>query len=53
MPQKQRLLDQPTVPRMLLAERAIMNREQLLLNQILQTQTKQWEGGFSGYLALN
>lgn len=53
MPQKQRLLDQPTVPRMLLAERAIMNREQLLLHYIIQTQTKQWEGGFSGYLAQN
>jgi Lon protease-like protein len=53
MPQKQRLLDQPTVARMLWAERAIMRREQLLLSHIIHTQTEQWEGGFSGYLARN
>jgi hypothetical protein len=53
MSQKQRLLDQPTVSHMLLAERAIMRREQLILNQMIQTQTEQWEGGFSGYLAKN
>jgi len=53
MPQKQRLLDQPTVPHLLLAERAILRREQLLLNYMIQTQTKQWEGGYSGYLANN
>jgi len=51
MPQKQRLLDQPTVPHLLLAERAILKREQLLLNYMIQTQTQQWEGGYSGYLA--
>lgn len=53
MPQKQRLLDQPTVSQMLRAERVIMRREQLLLNHVIQTQTKQWEGGYSGYLAKN
>jgi Lon protease-like protein len=53
LPQKQYLLDQPTVSHMLLAERAIMRREQLILNHIIQTQTDQWEGGFSGYLAKN
>ncbi len=53
MPQKQRLLNQPTVPHMLFAERAILKREQLLLNYIILTQTKQWEGGHSGYLARN
>ena len=49
--QKQNLLTQATVLRMLLAERAIMRREQLLLNYIIQTQADQWEGGYSGYLA--
>jgi Lon protease-like protein len=53
MSQKQRLLDQPTVFHMLLAERAIMRREQLILNLMIQTQTDQWEGGSSGYLAKN
>jgi Lon protease-like protein len=53
MPQKQRLLDQPTVAHMLWAERAIMRREQLLLGHIIRTQTDQWEGGYSGYLARN
>lgn len=53
MPEKQRLLNQPTIYRLLLAERAIMRREQLLLNYVIQTQTKQWEGGYSGYLAKN
>lgn len=53
LPQKQRLLDQPTVPHLLRAERAIMRREQLLLSHILRTQTKQWEGGYSGFLAKN
>jgi hypothetical protein len=47
------LLNQPTIYRLLLAERAIMRREQLLLNYVIQTQTKQWEGGHSGYLARN
>jgi Lon protease-like protein len=50
---KQGLLNQPTVPRLLLVERAIMKREQLLLDYIIQTQTEQWEGGYSGYLAKN
>ena len=53
MPQKQQLLTRPTVADMLWAERALMRREQLILNQIIQTQTDQWEGGFSGYLAKN
>ena len=53
MSQKQGLLSQPSVVRMLLAERAIMNREQLLLDYMLQTQSDQWEGGHSGYLAKN
>ncbi len=53
LPQKQRLLGQPTVSHMLRAERAIMRREQLLLAYILRTQAEQWEGGYSGYLAKN
>ena len=53
MPEKQRLLAQPDVLQMLLAERAIMNREQLLLDHIVQTQSEQWEGGHSGYLSKN
>jgi len=53
MDRKQRLLDQPTVAKMLLAERAILLREQLLLDYIIQTQAEQWEGGYSGYLAIN
>jgi Lon protease-like protein len=53
MPQKQHLLTKPTVPRLLLAEWTILQREQLLLNHIIQTQTQQWEGGYSGYLAKN
>jgi Lon protease-like protein len=53
MAQKQHLLTQPTVAHLLLAERAIMNREQLLLDYVIQTQRDQWEGGFSGLLAKN
>lgn len=53
MPQKQGLLTQPTVPRMLRAERAIMRREQLILHYMIRTQRQQWEGGYSGYLARN
>lgn len=53
MPQKQVLLKQPSVTELLLAEQAILRREQLLLNQIIQTQQEQWEGGYSGYLAKN
>lgn len=53
MHQKQRLLAQPTIPQILLWERAIMRREQLLLDHIIQTQSSQWEGGYSGYLAKN
>jgi Lon protease-like protein len=52
-PQKQALLNQPSVTEMLLAERVILRREQLLLNRIIQTQEEQWEGGYSGYLARN
>jgi Lon protease-like protein len=53
MPQKQGLLDRPSVSQMLVAERAILRREQLLLDKIIQTQQDQWEGGYSGYLAKN
>jgi Lon protease-like protein len=53
MPQKQHLLDQPTVAQMLWAERRIMRREQLLLDHMIHTQADQWEGGYSGYLARN
>jgi Lon protease-like protein len=53
MVQKQQLLVQPTVARLLLAERAVMNREQLLLDYVIRTQQDQWEGGFSGLLARN
>jgi hypothetical protein len=53
MHQKQRLLVQPTIPQIFFWERAIMRREQLLLNHIIQTQSSQWEGGYSGYLAKN
>jgi Lon protease-like protein len=53
MAEKQRLLREPTVPHMLLAERALLRKEHLLLGYIVQTQTKQWEGGSSGYLARN
>jgi Lon protease-like protein len=53
MPQKQGLLDQPTVAQLLWAERAILRREQLLLDYIIRTQGEQWEGGASGFLARN
>jgi Lon protease-like protein len=51
--QKQYLLTRHTLPDLFQAERAIMRREQLLLNHIIQTQADQWEGGYSGYLARN
>jgi len=51
--QKQDLLGRSGVPELLSAVRAIMRREQLLLNHIIQTQRQQWEGGYSGYLANN
>jgi hypothetical protein len=53
MAQKQQLLAQATVADMLRAERAVLRREQLLLHYMIETQTKQWEGGFSGFLARN
>jgi Lon protease-like protein len=53
MSQKQHLLEQPTVNRMFHAERHILRREQLILDYIIRTQTDQWEGGSSGYLAKN
>ena len=53
LPLKQRLLAQPTIARMLRAERIIMQREQLILDYMVRTQTDQWEGGYSGYLARN
>jgi Lon protease-like protein len=49
--QKQYLLSRDTLPLLLQAEQAIMRREQLLLNHIIQTQADQWEGGYSGTLA--
>jgi Lon protease-like protein len=51
--QKQGLLAEPDVPRMLAAERAILRREEKILEHIVRTQKEQWEGGFSGYLAKN
>jgi len=53
MEEKQRLLDRPTARAVLTAERAIMQREQLILSHIANTQADQWEGGYSGYLARN
>jgi Lon protease-like protein len=53
MSQKQHLLAQPTVAQMLGTERAILRREQLLLDYIIHTQSEQWEGGYSGLLAKN
>ncbi len=53
MPQKQHLLAQATVAHLLRAEQAIMRREQLILNYIIQTQRDQEEGGFSGFLSRN
>lgn len=53
LPQKQGLLDQPTIAELLWAERAILRREQLLLDYIIRTQGEQWEGGASGCLARN
>jgi Lon protease-like protein len=51
--QKQHLLHQPTVAQMLRVERALLRREQLILDHIIQTQSEQWEGGYSGFLAKN
>jgi uncharacterized protein len=53
MQQKQELLGQPTVGRLLSAERAILRREQAMLDFIARTQEGQWEGGYSGFLARN
>jgi uncharacterized protein len=53
MSQKQQLLLQPTVGEMLGAERVLLLREQMLLDYIVRTQSQQWEGGHSGYLATN
>jgi Lon protease-like protein len=53
IPQKQWLLGQPTVPHIFAAERALLQREELILDYIIETQEGQWEGGFSGYLAQN
>jgi Lon protease-like protein len=53
MVQKQSLLNQPTIGELLRAERHIMRRECSLLQHILRTQSDQWEGGYSGYLARN
>ena len=53
MSQKQRLLVQPTVAKMLETEARILRREQLIFDYIIQTQADQWEGGSSGFLAKN
>lgn len=53
MIQKQGLLAQPNVPEMLAAERAILRREEKILEFVIRTQDGQWEGGFSGFLAKN
>ncbi len=53
MEQKQHLLVQPTIASMLQAEHLILRREQLLLTYMIRTQSEQWEGGSSGYLAKN
>jgi Lon protease-like protein len=51
--QKQNLLCQPSVADLLRAEQVMLRRERLLLEYIGGTQTGQWEGGYSGYLAKN
>jgi Lon protease-like protein len=51
--QKQDLLCQPSVADLLRAEQVMLRRERLLLEYIGGTQTGQWEGGYSGYLAKN
>jgi Lon protease-like protein len=51
--QKQRLLEQATIPEMLASEQMILKREHLLLDYVIRTQQEQWEGGFSGFLAVN
>ena len=51
--EKQRLLSQPTVAHLLAEERAILRREQKILDYIIQTQENQWQGGHSGLLARN
>ena len=53
MPQKQQLLLQPTVTELLRAEQTCLRREELLLDYMIRTQSQQWEGGYSGYLAKN
>jgi hypothetical protein len=53
LPQKQQLLDQPTVAHLLLAECKTLRREQAILDLMIRTQDEQWKGGFSGYLARN
>ncbi|MFC2031115.1 LON peptidase substrate-binding domain-containing protein, partial [Chloroflexota bacterium] len=52
-PQKLHLLVQHTVGEVLSAERKLLHREQLILEQIDRTQGEQWEGGYSGFLARN
>lgn len=53
MAQKQYLLCQPSVADLLRAELVMLRRERSLLEHIRDTQTGQWEGGYSGYLAKN
>jgi Lon protease-like protein len=51
--QKQYLLCRPSVADLLRSEQVMLRRERLLLEYISGTQTEQWEGGYSGYLAKN
>ena len=51
--QKQYLLCRPSVADLLRAEQVMLQRERSLLEYIRDTQTAQWEGGYSGYLANN
>jgi hypothetical protein len=51
--QKQDLLCRPSVVDLLRAEQVVLRRERLLLEYISSSQTEQWEGGHSGYLAKN
>ena len=44
---------QPTVAELLRSERTFLLREGLLLGYMVRTQSQQWEGGYSGYLATN
>ncbi len=53
MPQKQHLLSRPSISDLLRAEHLMLRREELLLDYMGRTQAEQWEGGHSGWLAVN